>query len=435
MNVKREGWVMRVLIAVALCAAALVAGCGSSGDKAASSGGVTTVHFWHGQTDPADKVMDGLIADFNKSHPKIKVVADRGGGVADTMVQKVTSALAGGTYPDIAYIFGSDVSNLARSPKVVDLTDVVKQPGWNWDDFWPGGRDVVTVNGRVRAIPSLIDDLAVVYNKKLFDQAGLQYPSPDWTWDDFRATAKKLTDKGKGQFGTGWPGVGDEDTVWRIWPFVWQQGGEILSSDGKSVGFSGPTGLKALQTVYDMAATDKSIYVDTTPGSEKLLQVFANNRMGMMPTGPWALPDFGDVKVGVVRLPSYPGTDHTTITGPDTWMLFDNGSERVKATEEFVKWLTSPPIDLKWDVATGSLPVRKSTSQQPGWSAYTAKWKTGEFLKQLAAARARPAVPTYPEVSKAMGKSLSGVLLGRQTPQQALDSVVKTSNSALAQAG
>jgi multiple sugar transport system substrate-binding protein len=424
---------MRMLIAAATIAAALlVAGCGGSDSGGTSSSGVTTIHFWHGQTDPANKVIDKMVAEFNRTHPKIKVVTDGGGGVADQMVQKVTTALAGGDYPDIAYIFGSDVANLARSPKVADLTDAVKAPGVNFDDFWPGARSVVTVNGRVRAIPALVDDLAVVYNKKLFKQAGIPAPSPDWTWNDFRAIAKKLTDPSKGAFGTGWPGVGDEDTVWRIWPMVWQQGGDILSPDGTKVGFSDASGLNSLSVIYQMAAVDKSIYVDTTPGSEKMMRVFNSGRMGMMPTGPWALTDFPDVDYGVVRLPSF-SAQHTTITGPDTWMVFDNGAARKKAATEFILWFTAPKQDLQWAMETGSLPLRTTTLKEPGGQQYLQKWPVAEFLKQLQAARARPSVPTYPGVSKAVGQALTGVLLGRQQPKQALDAAVQASNSALSE--
>ena len=86
-------------------------------------------------------------------------------------------------------------------------------------------------------MPALIDNLAVVYNKKIFDEAGVDYPTDDWTWDEFMATAAELTDPDAGIVGTGWPGTGDEDTTWRIWPLVWQLGGEVVSEDGESVGF------------------------------------------------------------------------------------------------------------------------------------------------------------------------------------------------------
>ena len=82
---------------------------------------------------------------------------------------------------------------MATIPQVVDLTQVVKRPGVNWNDFYVGERDVATVNGKVIGIPALVDNLAVVYNKKLFAAAGLQPPSANWTWDEFVADAQKLT--------------------------------------------------------------------------------------------------------------------------------------------------------------------------------------------------------------------------------------------------
>jgi len=65
-----------------------------------------------------------------------------------------------------------------------------------------GERDVATVNGKVIGIPALVDNLAVVYNKTLFQQAGLAPPGPGWTWDQFTADAKRLTDVAKKQYGT-----------------------------------------------------------------------------------------------------------------------------------------------------------------------------------------------------------------------------------------
>ena len=195
--------------------------------------------MWHGQDDIAGKVLGELADEFNRTHSDIKVNATTGGVVADQMRQKVTTALASGEYPDIAYIFGSDLANLARSDKVLDLTDDVKKPDFHWDDYYAPAKAATTVDGKVRALPALIDDLAVVYNKKLFKQMGVPEPPADgWTWEEFAATSKQLTDKSKGTFGTAWPAVGDEDTVWRIWPPVWQAGGDIITEDGK-VGFGG----------------------------------------------------------------------------------------------------------------------------------------------------------------------------------------------------
>jgi multiple sugar transport system substrate-binding protein len=234
-------------------------------------------------------------------------------------------------------------------------------------------------------------------------------------------------------FGTGWPGVGDEDTVWRIWPLVWQAGGDVAAPDGKSVGFDGPSGLRALTLVNDMATKDKSVYVDVKPGSEQMYQVFNSNKMAMIPTGPWELPEITEAKIdyGVVPMPSF--TDKpTTISGPDTWMVLDNGEAKKKAAIEFVKWLGQPAQDAVWDQEAGSLPLRKKTLEQPQWKAALSDTPGMDvFVNELSNARVRPALRAYPKVSQAMGQSIVSVLLGKASPQDALKRAVDTGNTAL----
>ncbi|MEO8687417.1 MAG: ABC transporter substrate-binding protein [Solirubrobacteraceae bacterium] len=423
----------------ALAAAALLAlaGCGGGGDSGAkSSGGPVEITMWHGQDDIAGKVLGKLADEFNRTHSDVKVKATTGGVVADQMRQKVTTALASGAYPDVAYIFGSDLANLARSDKVLDLTDDVKAPGFGWDDYYAPAKAATTVNGRVRALPALIDDLEVVYNKQVFKAAGVsEPPAGGWTWDQFTATAKQLTDRGKGTFGTAWPAVGDEDTVWRTWPLVWQAGGEVVDGDGK-VGFGGAPGEQAFGVV-DRLAQDGSVYVDTKPDSDQTYQLFNNDKIGMVVTGPWQLPDFIGAKTdfGVVPLPTF-GGEPLTISAPDTWTIFDNGKARSKAAVEFIQWLNSPKQDARWVTQAGSLPLRKGTAEQPAWKAYQEKTPgMAVFVAGLTGARTKPTIPAYPQVSEAVGQSLVAVLLKRSSPQDALKQAVHASEGVLAGGG
>jgi multiple sugar transport system substrate-binding protein len=412
-----------------------LAGCGGSGSEDQKSGGVTEITMWHGQDDIAGKVLGQLADDFNKTHKNIKVKATTGGVVADQMRQKVTTALASGEYPDIAYIFGSDLANLARSDKVLDLTDDVKKPDFGWDDYYAPAKAATTVNGRVRALPALIDDLAVVYNKKLFKEMGVSEPPADgWTWEQFEATAKQLTDKGKGTFGTAWPAVGDEDTVWRTWPLVWQGGGDIIK-DSKAA-FGGAPGEQAFGVV-DQLAQDGSVYVDTKPDSDQTYQLFNNDKIGMVVTGPWQLPDFISAKTGfgVAPLPAF-GSDKVTISAPDTWTLFDNGKRRAKAAVEFIQWLNQPEQDARWVVDAGSLPLRKGTAEQPTWKEYQDKTPGLKvFVDALDGARTKPTDPLYPQVSEQVGQSLVAVLLKRSSPTDALNKAVEGANGVLAGGG
>jgi len=81
---------------------------GSPGQNSSSPspGGKVTIQFWHAQTDIAATVMQNLVARFNATHPNIVVQASSGGVTTGDLLPKVTVAMAAGTYPDIAYIYG-----------------------------------------------------------------------------------------------------------------------------------------------------------------------------------------------------------------------------------------------------------------------------------------------------------------------------------------
>ncbi|MDT0611167.1 ABC transporter substrate-binding protein [Streptomyces lancefieldiae] len=415
---------------LAAAAGGAVTGCGAGTDDGVGPDGTVTIEMWHGQADLAKKALQGLVTDFERAHPKIRVKL--GGGVlADAMLQKVTAALAAGSYPDIAYVFGSDLARVARSPQVVDLTETVESGPVPWKNYWAAARTAVTVNGKVRAAPALLDSLAVVCNKKLFREAGVALPRAGWSWQDFVTCARRLTDAGRGRFGTGWPGTGDEDTVWRLWPMIWDLGGDVVNDGGKGIGFT-DSGARALAVLADLAR-DRSVYVDPKPGSEQMYQVFLSGRMGMAMTGPWQLPDIEQAKVDyhVAPLPTFSGRP-VTISGPDTWTVFDNGDARSQAARTFIGWLTRPEQDVRWDVEAGSLPLSRRTEALPAWQDKVARTEgLAVFTTALETARVRPVHPAYPEVSQALGQAIVAVLLGRSTPEKALRACADDANAAL----
>ena len=430
---------MRALAAlVALAASVSLAACGGGDDEQTGSTSADTggepveIEFWHGQTQGPAELLQTMIDDFNSTHPDVVVSKDSGGVNSDRMLQKVTAGLQADNYPDIAYIYGSDLANLASGDQLVDLTDAIDNGDINWDRFVDAGKEAVTVDDVPRAVPAFIDNLAVVYNKKIFDDAGVDYPTDDWTWDDFLKTAAELNDPDAGIVGFGWPGTGDEDTTWRIWPLVWQQGGDIVSEDGDSVGFDGASGEAALNVVAQ-AASDDSVYIDSTAGSERMQQLFASGKMAMNVAGPYTLPEYVDAKVdyGVASMPSF-GDEHTTIAGPDTWAIFDNGDERVAAALEFMDWFSQPEQQLRWISEAGSLPLTNDVQDAPGYADYEKSLPgLDKFIENTDLARTRATIPEYPQISQAMGKAVASVLYGEADPSEALSQAVDTSNNEL----
>jgi len=417
---------MRRLFLIAATALLVAsAGCGGS----SSSNGVVNVTVWHGYEDIEGKAMTSAAARFNATHPKIHVTVQNYGN-ADYALQKVLTAIRGGSYPDIAYLYGSWAANIARSPTAVDLSSRIKEPGVNWNDFWPAERQAVQVGDKVIGMPALVDNLALVYNKKLFDQAGIPYPTANWTWDDFRAAAQKLTDPSAKQFGWAYVADGSEDTVWRFDALLWQAGGDILNSDNTKAEFNSPAGVQAATLLQQMATVDHSVYLDN--GNGNYANLFNSGKIAMLFTGPWDLSSFPDVDYGVQVLPGL--TNHQTISGPDQWVLFDNGSERTQAAWTFLKWFTSPQQAMIWSTQTGDLPIRASQTQLPGYDAYVKKYPgVSVFVQNEAnAVKARPVIANYNEVSQAMGQAIQAVLLGKGQPQDELDQAAQQVDQTLA---
>ena len=433
---------MAASIALVLLAAACGSGGSGGSSGSATSNGVVNLVLWMGYTPPPPasqgaeyESLKGLVADFTKLHPKIHIRMEYVDN--DYALQKVTVALQGGQQPDISYQYGTNMPQIGQAPDVVNLTKIIKQPGFGWNDFTPGERDVATVNGKVLGVPALVDNLAVVYNKTLFAQHHLAPPGPDWTWGQLAADAKAISDPAKKIFGLTFPADGSETTVWEYEAMLWEAGGHLLNPAGTQAAFNSPAGVQALQTLRSMQQSH-SLYLDFHPDAGTSESLFNSGKLGMIITGPWDLSAFPSVHYAVQIMPSFaPGGSHQTISGPDNWVVFNNGPARVAASLEFLKFLVQPANLLKNSLATSDLPTRLSVQQLSGFPAFNKKYPgAGLFAQNLHnVLQARPQISQYPRISAALGREVVAALLGQLSPQAALNSAAQQANGYLAAPG
>ncbi len=423
----------RLCIALIAVLALVLAACGGGGGSESSSG-PTEIQVWHGYQDTEGDAFKSLVDQYNKAHPDVKVSELYSSN--DLVLQKVLTAVRGNSAPDVAYMFGSWGPNIAKISSLVDMTEEVAKPDWKWDDFHEAERKAATVGDKVIGVPALVDNLAIVYNKKLFADAGVAPPTPEWTWDDFRAAAAKLTDSAKGQYGWLIPADGSEDTVWHWLPMLWEAGGNILNPDNTNATFNSEAGVKALTTLQQMAVDDKSLYLDTT--NENGPKLMNSGKIAMLVTGPWDLSQLSDIEYGVQVMPTYAGSSggHQTIAGPDNWVVFDNGDKRKQAAIDFVKWLSAPEQVKAFSLQTGDLPIRTSVGDDktvldelnknvPGTAEFVANLKNVHTV--------RPQVEQYPAISEALGQAIVSVMLGKEQPKAALDGAAKAADEKLAE--
>lgn len=430
-----------VAAALTLASALSLGACGGGGSKgggsdvtAADPKADVKLTWWTGQDADAEKILEKLAADFHTLHPNVTIDVSPGASTTDDLLQKMSAGFASDQYPDVSYAYGSWASELASSGRTLDISKQVADPAVKWGELPEAGRKTAVVDGRTIGFPALVDNLTLMYNKTVFDRAGVAYPTNDWTWDQFRAAAKQLTDKSTNTYGFGFSVSGSEDTTWHLWPLLWQAGGSILSPDGKKSAFDSDAGVRALDLLRGMAVDDKSVYLDQT--DEKYGPLFVNNRIGMIISGPWQLYDLvqGKTKYGVAFLPAFNG-QHTTVAGPDVWALLDHkDANRAYWAYQLTKWLTDPEQDAQFNLALGNLPLRASEQSLPAYAQFQKDYPGVDVMVAnfVNATQARPTVAGYVGLSEAIGKAISKVMQGAAGTKEALDAAAKKADAALA---
>ncbi|MCB8949686.1 MAG: sugar ABC transporter substrate-binding protein [Ardenticatenaceae bacterium] len=182
--------------------------------------------------DPAERqaYLD-LVAAFEEAHPDISIEVTHipsGSEYRD----RLSTEFAAGSPPDVTLMnyrrYGAFAANGLLEPLGPYLADSeLIQP----EDFFPVTIDAFTWQEVITCIPQNISSLVVYYNQDMFDAADVAYPDDDWTWDDFVKTAVALTQDFDNDGTIDQYGLGVDPSLYRLAPFVWQNGGVIVNSE------------------------------------------------------------------------------------------------------------------------------------------------------------------------------------------------------------
>lgn len=186
---------------------------------------------------------------FEKANPDIEL--NMVSLPADGYYDKILTMVAGGNPPDISMLAMDQLAVYASKNALTNLDPYIKKYKYPVDDLYPVVKEIVTYKGHIWALPRDVTSNAIYYNKKLFDEAGVPYPKPGWTWDDFLETAKKLTKydaNGKPiQWGFSFPTYPDGYYDWLL-----QNNGGFVNKDATKSIVNTPETIEALQFLQDL---------------------------------------------------------------------------------------------------------------------------------------------------------------------------------------
>lgn len=409
----------------ALAAATVVALAGCSASPGNDE--VVEVNVWHYWDGTNADTFQAMADEYNDSHPDVKVKTSNVPN-ADFLT-KLRASATSNSLPDIA------IGDLVWVPQINELGSLVDLepllPADVLTDINPALTSFGTIDGKQVSVPVSANNLGYMYNRTLFEEAGLDPDSPPTTWEELLEDGKTILEA------TGKPGydlftqAGDngEGLTWNFQVNLWQAGGEFLADDNSAAAFNTPAGKKALDYWLELIDSGVSPYAKW---GEFEKGVGGSAQEGSWMVGIWA-PD-PPFDFGVAKVPYPADGEPATNLGGEQAMVFGNSDAEAEAAADFLAWFLEPEQVTSWSETTGMLPVTNSVAAGDEYLAWVDENqpRLRPYVEQMAEAHARPNTPLYPAISFAFAQQLEKAFAGELSAQEALDAAEEAVNTVIA---
>jgi multiple sugar transport system substrate-binding protein len=313
--------------------------------------------------DPAEiKNQQAVVDAFHVANPKITVkvtVSDW-----DTYWDKLQTGIAGGDAPDVFAMDGPLFPDYQTRDVLLDLKPFIDRDGYDLGQLADQAVTDFTTPGGQFGLPRDLNVVALYYNKKMFDTAGIPYPDDTWDWAKLVDVATKLTLKGADGKTKQWGFYTESTDMENYWSeLVWQNGGDIISTDHKTSLVASDQAAGGIQFLQDLIWKHK-VMPDASI-TDALGDAFEQGQAAMESNGSWlvATHQAAGLDFGIAPLPKGPAGQATSIN-PTGAVIYKN-SKNPDAAWAFVKYLASPAAQTQLMELKASLPANKAVLSGP----------------------------------------------------------------------
>jgi multiple sugar transport system substrate-binding protein len=391
-----------------------------------------TITYQAWGTPAEGAVWNEIARAFEAGHPDIKVdiqLADW-----DSYWEKLRVQVAGGTPPAVFAMSPPLYPDWQSRGVLLNLQPYLDADPSILDGVYPVTLTAYQTRDGYFGLPRDFQTIVLYYNKDMFDAAGLPYPTADWTWEDLRAAALKLTmdkdaDGRTDQWGFSADGYGPEAM---IAPMVRAYGGDLVDVATKKTLLGTPEAAQAFALMHDMFAVDHSM-----PNEQEVASFgwdpFLAGVTAMTLSGHWSIPDYSASALhwDIAPIPQGPKGRVTTVNSAG--FVISKDTKSPDAAFAFVKFATSVEGQTLAAKIGLAVPIRESVATSDAYLKQTsALINHALFVDALAYAQPLPVFRGYEEWSTALGDNLNLIWTDQMTPEDGIAEAVAAGDAALA---
>jgi multiple sugar transport system substrate-binding protein len=432
------------LLAAMLSLALLLAACGSGGGSAeepaaepaddaattSSDGGgdsddsgeeVSLTYFTFSAAPDHLEDLERIVTAFEEDNPRVTIEVQT--AAFDDYFTQLQTRVAGGDAPDTFELNYENFVTYAEAGTLLPLEQAADE-AINPDVYYPRAYEVFAQDGTQSGLPATFSNVVLFYNKDLFDEAGVEYPTAEWTWDDERAAAEELTDADNEVWGTFQP-----ISFFEYFKVLAQNGGEFFNDDKTAVAFDTPEGVEAADWLLDKPGT--IMPTQENMGGQDDAAMFKSGQLAMWHNGIWQFAAMADAPFEwdiAVEPGSTTDASHffanAVVASADTehpaeaasWLQFLASSETAVQTR----------LEADWE-----LPAVADQSLFDSWLSQTPPENRDAVFASLEEVVVPPVIADQAQMQDAVDAALEQARLGQIDAQAAVDQAAQDVNALL----
>lgn len=304
-----------------------------------------------------EKIMREIADKYMAEHDDVDIQVEL--GTYKDHFTKLETQSQGDVMPDIFFMNAPNFLKFASNDVLEPIDDIISEKDIDMDAYPDALKDMYKYEDNQYGIPKDWDLGALWYNKEIFDQAGVDYPTNDWKWDDMVEAARKIKDS---NIEGVWPIAAPADTQTIVYDTIPQAGGYVINEDKTKSGYDSPEAIEGVKAWVDLVEEELSPNLQTLEDT-KPVELFKAGKLAMVIEATWNVPEFMQDenikdKIDIVE---YPYIKEKAVTIHGLSYCMPKSSADNEAAKDFLAYLASPEINDLWAESGTVIPANENS--------------------------------------------------------------------------